>query len=249
MTLPRWRRFLVRPVVLWPTGLVLGAALALLALLWFQPRFLLSGLARHHPDVLFYVETDSLAVALTIDDAPDPELTPRVLEVLARHGVRATFFVLGEEAAGHEGLVTAIRGAGHELGNHLYRDEPSIGLTDEEFVRQLREVEALIGPLTEPKWARPGSGWFSPGMVRLAAREGYRLVLGAVYPYDNKLRRPGWIHRTVIDRVFPGAILILHEGGPERGYVVELLDSLVPALKAEGYTFLTLTEMARLEGR
>jgi peptidoglycan/xylan/chitin deacetylase (PgdA/CDA1 family) len=247
MTRTPRRRLLLRPAVLWPAGILAGAVLALLALFWLQPRFLLSRLAGHHPDVLFYVETDSMAVALTIDDAPDPELTPRILEVLDRHGVRATFFVLGEEVAGQEDQIAAMRRAGHELGNHLYRDEPSITLTDEEFVHQLRRVEALIGPLTEPKWARPGSGWFSPAMVRLAAAEGYRLVLGSVYPYDNKLRRPGWIHRTVIDRVFPGAILILHEGGPERAYVVDLLDTLIPALQAEGYAFLTLTELSRLE--
>jgi peptidoglycan/xylan/chitin deacetylase (PgdA/CDA1 family) len=215
--------------------------------LWFQPRFLLDRLASRNPDVLFHVETDSLVVALTIDDGPDADLMPRVLEVLARHEVRATFFVLGENVPGNEDLIAAMRAAGHELGNHLAKDEASITLTDEEFAQQLRDVEKMIGPLKGPKWCRPGSGWFTPDMVEIARREGYRFCLGSIYPLDNKLRKPGFIRRTVEDRIFPGAILILHAGGPKRNYVIELLEGLLPALKAKGYTFLTVSELSRLE--
>jgi peptidoglycan/xylan/chitin deacetylase (PgdA/CDA1 family) len=247
-SLSRWRRLILRPAVLWPAGAVALAAATVLALFWFQPRFLVSRLAAHHSEVLFYVDTDSLAVALTIDDVPDADLMPKVLEVLARHDVRATFFVLGEKVPGNEDLIAAMKDAGHELGNHLARDEASILLTDEEFAAQLRGVETMIGPLTEPKWCRPGSGWFTPGMVKVAADEGYRFCLGSVYPYDNKIRHPGLIRGAVLDRIYPGAILVLHGGGPQRAYLVELLDSLLPALKERGFAFLTLTELTELEG-
>ena len=105
MTRRKWRRLILRPAVLWPAGAVVLAGMIVLALFWFQPRFLLSRLAAHHPDVLFYVDTDSLAVALTIDDVPDPDLMPQVLAVLAKHEVRATVFVLGEKVPGNEGLI------------------------------------------------------------------------------------------------------------------------------------------------
>jgi len=244
---PRWRRFLLRPAVLWPLGAVFLSVLALLSLLWFQPRFLLDQLASRNPDVFFFADTDSLAVALTIDDVPDPDLMPRVLEILARHDVRVTFFVLGEKVSGNENLIADMKTAGHELGNHLARDEASVMLTNEEFAQQLRDVEKIIGPLEDPKWCRPGSGWFTPGMVEVARREGYRFCLGSIYPLDNKLRRPGFIRRTVLDRVFPGAVLILHAGGPDRSYLLELLDGLLPAVREQGYTFLTVSELSRLE--
>jgi peptidoglycan/xylan/chitin deacetylase (PgdA/CDA1 family) len=138
---------------------------------------------------------------------------------------------------------------GHELGNHLGRDEATILLSDEEFEQQLLAVEQMIGPLGETKWCRPGSGWFSPDMVKIAHGLGYRCCLGSIYPFDNKLRRPGWIKSTVMDRIYPGAIVVLHEGGSERDYIVPLLGELIPELKAGGYEFLTLSEIQKLDRR
>lgn len=243
------KKFLFRRRVTLPSGLVLLVALTVGALFWFQPRFLLRELARHNPEVLFYVETDQKVLALTIDDAPDSLLTPRILDVLAAHDVPATFFLLGQNLTGNEELIGRMKSEGHELGNHLSRDEATIMLSGDEFEKQLLAVEQLIGPLGETKWCRPGSGWFTPDMVEIAHDLGYRCCLGSIYPFDNKLRRPGWIRRMVTDRIFPGAILVLHEGGPEREYIVSLLDELIPELKAAGYEFLTLSGIQELEER
>src|SRR5215218_6611139 len=76
-------------------------------------------------------------VALTVDDGPAPETTPQLLRVLSRHGARATFFLVGERASRHRDLVAGIAAAGHELGNHLWRDEPSVLLGRAEFAQQL----------------------------------------------------------------------------------------------------------------
>lgn len=229
-------------------GLVLVAAVVG-ALFWFQPRYLVRELADYNPEVLFYADTDRMVLALTLDDGPDSVLTPQLLDLLAEHDTRVTFFVLGDQVPGNEDLIARMKAAGHELGNHLGRDEPSINLTDEEFGRQLLAVEELIGPLGETKWCRPGSGWFTPDMVRIAHELGYRCCLGSIYPLDNKLRQTEWIRGAVMDRVYPGAILVLHEGGPDRAYILPLLDELIPELKAAGYDFLTLSEIARLDGR
>lgn len=243
------KKFLFRRRVTLPSGLVLLVALTVGALFWFQPRFLLRELAKHNPEVLFYVETDQKVLALTIDDAPDSSLTPRILEVLAENEVPATFFILGQNIAGNEGLIRRMKSAGHELGNHLSRDEATIMLSGDEFEQQLLAVEQLIGPMEETKWCRPGSGWFTPGMVEIAHDLGYRCCLGSLYPFDNKLRQPGWIRQLVNDRIFPGAILVLHEGGPEREYIVDLLEELIPELKAAGYRFMTLSGIQALDGR
>ncbi len=242
-------KFLFRRRIYVPSAGVLLVALVVGALFWFQPRFLLRELSDHYPEVLFHVETEAKVLALTIDDAPDSSLTPRILDVLAEHQVKATFFVLGQNIAGNEDLIARMKAEGHELGNHLTRDEVTILLSDEEFARQLKEVANQIGPFGETKWCRPGSGWFSPDMVKIAHDQGYRCCLGSIYPFDNKLRKPELIRSMVMDRVYPGAIIVLHDGGPEREYVVPLLDELLPELKAAGYEFLTLSELQEFDSR
>lgn len=233
--------------IIFPLGLVLLLALVFGSLISFQPKFLMHQIAEYNPNVLFYVETDQKVLALTIDDAPTSILTPAILDLLEKYHVPATFFIIGQQVPGNEALISRMKFAGHELGNHMVADEPSIMLSDEEFAANLLAVEKMIGPLGENKWCRPGSGWFSPDMVKIAHELGYRCCLGSIYPFDNKLRNPQLIRQAVLEQIYPGAILILHEGGPERDYIIPLLDELIPDLLAEGYEFLTVSALQALE--
>ncbi len=242
----RLKDFVFRRRVLWGIGVGMVLAFGLSFLLVFQPRYLTKQLAAQNPDVLFFVETDQKVLALTIDDAPSQRLTPAILNLLEKHGVRATFFVIGDHALGNEELIGRMKTAGHELGNHLVHDEASIHLSEKEFARDLEAVGQLIGPLPGGKWCRPGSGWFSPEMVEIAHGLGYRCCLGSIYPFDNFLRQPNLIKRLVLARVQPGAILVLHEGDARRDYIVPLLEQLIPALKSRGYRFLTISELQEL---
>ncbi len=117
-------------------------------------------LARLVPlDVLCYVDTKARVFALTFDDGPHPDVTPALLDVLARHRAKATFFLIGERVFGNEPIVARIAADGHELANHLMRDEPSVLLPDQEFHRQLDRVNSLLTPYADVRWFRPGSGW------------------------------------------------------------------------------------------
>ncbi len=237
------KSFIFRPRILWPTGILLAFLLLMSVALVLQSRFAIKQLAIHNPEVLFFVETDQKVLALTIDDAPSSLLTPSILDILEEHDIRATFFVIGEHAAGQELLIKRMKAAGHELGNHMVRDEASIQLSEEEFEENLLAVEKLIGPLGAIKWCRPGSGWFSPEMVEIAHLLGYRCCLGSIYPLDNKIRNPDLIRHAVLARMQPGAVLVLHEGDVSRQYIVPLLKKLIPDLKAKGYRFLTVSEL------
>ncbi len=227
-------------------GIVIVVALAALLIagvLFFQPRAAVRLLARANPEVLFLVDTDQRAVALTIDDAPSPEVTPGILERLARHGAHATFFIIGEQAQAHPELVRQILADGHEVGNHMMKDRPSILLSREAFADCLARTEALLGDGALPRWFRPASGWFNGAMLKAVARHGDRLCLGSIFPHDNKLRRPDWIARFVMNRIFPGAIIVLHDGGERRRYTLEVLDDVLPRLEAAGYRVLTVSEL------
>src|SRR5437016_5065317 len=99
-------------------GILLGLAL------FYQPRWLLSCLSGRSHRIVWFVETDKPLMALTIDDGPDATGTRAILDVLARHGARATFFLLADNIRGNEELVSRLLAEGHEIGNHMLRDEP-----------------------------------------------------------------------------------------------------------------------------
>ena len=96
---------------------IAAVPLVFLAAVWIllltPPRPLLRIVAKHNPDTLFFVDTNERAIALTIDDSPHRDVTPGILDVLARHDARATFFVIGSNANKHPELVEAIRAEGH----------------------------------------------------------------------------------------------------------------------------------------
>jgi peptidoglycan/xylan/chitin deacetylase (PgdA/CDA1 family) len=232
-------------------SLKIGAAALLLVLVAapvlviFPPRPLLDAVAKANPEVLFYVDTERPVVALTLDDGPDPEITPQVLDLLARYGVHATFFIIGDRVPGNEALLARMRAEGHELANHMAHDEPSIELSPVEFAHQLAEVDSLIGG-EGGHWLRPGSGWFNGRMIEQLETEGYRLALGSVYPHDLLLKSPALIADFVKERVFPGSVIILHDGDGQPGRTVDVLERVLPDLVARGYRFLTLTELNAL---
>ena len=197
-----------------------------------------------HPDVLHRVETAAPLVGLTLDDGPDPLGTPALLDVLARHGATATFFLLGERADAHPELVERIVAGGHELGNHGMRDAPGIELGEAAFVRDLRAAEReLTAFQPELRWYRPGSAWYDDAMVEAARRHGYTLALGSVYPFDAQIEDTSfasWWLRTGAD---PGDVIVLHDG-PQRGLrAARVLDVVLPDLAAKGMRGVTLGEL------
>jgi peptidoglycan/xylan/chitin deacetylase (PgdA/CDA1 family) len=229
--------------------LVLIALMAflLVLVLYLQPGFLRRIIAGLNPDVLFQVDTSEKVLALTIDDGPHASVTPEILDVLRMHSAKATFFLLGERIPGNEALPERMRREGHELANHMQRDFPTILLSRDEFERQLLHVDSLIGPTEgKPKWFRPGSGWFSPAMLRRASRHGYGCCLGSIYPHDTKIRNVATISCYLEKRAFPGGVIILHDGSPDRIRTAKVLRRVLPKLKDRGYRIVTVTELYEL---
>jgi peptidoglycan-N-acetylglucosamine deacetylase len=208
---------------------------------WREPT--VRALSRILPGgVLCYVDTDG-AVALSFDDGPHRRTTPELLDVLARHGARATFFVIGERIPGNESIVARIAAEGHELANHLMREQPSVLLSDEQFRRELAEVNALLAPHGPVRWFRPGSGWFTPRMLSSAARLDLRMALGtAVAMHDGG---PGdqAIVRRLLTGVRPGSILVLHEGTDRRVGVAATTDVVLTELARRGLAAVTVSEL------
>jgi peptidoglycan-N-acetylglucosamine deacetylase len=183
-------------------------------------------------------------VALTFDDGPDPVTTPGLLAVLAAHRARGTFFVVGERGHRHPALLAAIVGAGHELGNHLGRDEPSVLLGRAEFDRQLAGVHELLTRYGPVRFWRPGSGWFTPSMLRSAAELDYRCALGSAGLIASRYPSPEALAARLARRCRPGAVIVLHEGPTGRDGVVPVVDQLLRELGRRGLSAVTLSELA-----
>jgi len=203
-------------------------------------RHLAGHLAR---EVLWSVRSSTRVVALTFDDGPHPATTPGLVDLLGRYGAKATFFLIGVRASRHEDLVRQIADTGHELGNHLLSDYPSILLSTAEFQAQLVQVDAILRRFGTVRYFRPGSGFFTPRMLQIAADNGYRCALGTISALDIDSRNPRSVARRIAGKVRPGDVIVLQEGSLDRTGVVAVVESLLADLTASGYRFVTLTEL------
>jgi peptidoglycan-N-acetylglucosamine deacetylase len=219
------------------------AAAVVARVLWSPPGWLLSVLPALFPGCLYRVETAAPLVALTIDDGPDPTTTPLLLAELERHHARATFFLISNRVVGRESLVRELVQAGHEIGNHLTRDVPSIRLRPAAFEVELLAAHRTLAPYGPVTWARPGSGWYSRAMIAIMHRHGYRCALGSVYPFDATI---GWLSFAgafILRNASPGAVIILHDGGSRGQRTAQVLRTVLPELRRRGLQVATLSEL------
>ena len=201
------------------------------------------------PRVLYSAAISERVVALTIDDAPDAESTPEILAVLERHGARATFFVIADQISGNESLLERIVSEGHELGNHMTHDEPSIELDPDDFERELLRAGEMLDRFGGTRWYRPGAGYYNDAMLDVLDRYGYRCALGSIYPVDAQLPWSGLAAWWIDARTSPGAIIILHDRGERGRRTAETLSEALPELSRKGYRVVTLSELAALSER
>jgi peptidoglycan/xylan/chitin deacetylase (PgdA/CDA1 family) len=191
------------------------------------------------------------AVALTFDDGPSPTNTRKLLKVLQRFKVKATFFVIGHSASFHPSIVKAEIAAGMEVANHSwshpylkpFKSLPSrvirseIGLTQ----RELLSLGATSGLF------RPPGGTFSPRVIDIAKESDARLVMWSIDPKDWQ---PGRTSRQIVDAVLskvgPGSIVILHDGGGDRSATIGALPGIIRGIRAKGLQIVTIGEGSNL---
>ena len=234
--------FLLRTLT--STGLLaVSVFLVFGVVLWLQPGWLIARLREKSPDVLYSISTDEKVVALTIDDGPDACGSPRILNVLQEYGAHATFFLISDHITGNEAYVERMVAEGHELGNHLTADEPSIALSDAEFERELLEADIAISRFADVKWVRPGSGWYNEAMLTTIRKHNYQCALGNVYPYDPQISIYWFSAFHVLTNVKPGDVIVLHDYNRRGGRTTKALEIILPRLEERGYRVVTLSEL------
>ncbi|MDX2543145.1 polysaccharide deacetylase family protein [Streptomyces sp. WI04-05B] len=180
-------------------------------------------------------------VNITIDDGPDPEWTPQVLDVLREFGVKATFCMVGTQAEAHPDLVKKVVAAGHRLCDHSVSHDTTMDKKSEAYQsQQILDAERMITEASggvRPMYYRAPGGAFTPYSRKLAASRGMR-PLG--WNVDTKdFERPGTdaIVATVERELPNGPTLLFHDAGGDRSQTVEALRQVLPRLKEQGYVF------------
>ena len=199
--------------------------------------------ARLFPDLLWRRPDGTRTLYLTFDDGPCPHSTAATLDLLDRHDVRATFFMIGEHARRDPALVRAVRAGGHGVGQHTdtHPDawRTSAATVEAELVRATATLEDLTGEAV--RWMRPPYGHFTPAMRRWCAGRDQRIVMWDVMPGDFLPRTTtADVLRRTLALARPGSILVLHEGNHARTVTPAALGRLLPRLLDAGYRFGTL---------
>lgn len=180
-------------------------------------------------------------LALTFDDGPDGAVTPLILDVLARHQVKATFFVVGSHVAGRETILQREYLEGHEIGNHTWNHPDLSKLSPEGVVEQLQRTQATIAAagVPAPRVVRPPYGVIDPMIM---GHNHLTVVRWNVDPEDWKIRDPQKIFEHIVASARPGAVILLHDLYPSTAVAV---DMAVQTLKPQ-YQFVTASQLLDL---
>jgi peptidoglycan/xylan/chitin deacetylase (PgdA/CDA1 family) len=207
---------------------------------------------RRSGEIIWRVNTDEKAVALTLDDGPDPKYTPQVLKLARQRGLRLTFFLVGREIQLHPALARQEVAEGHVIGNHTW-DHPTMTYDSErqdisEIERCEDDIEKICGERTH--LFRPPKGMWDGDTFVAALAAGYHMILWTVALEHHTAKTPQAMAQRVIERIRPGMIILAHDGEPchpvDREKTMKALPLLAAGLQKKGYRFVTVPELLRL---
>ncbi len=189
-------------------------------------------------------------IALTYDDGPNDPHTLRLLEVLAKHDVRATFFLIGRYVQQRPDIAREVVRSGHVVGNHTFTHPLLIFKSDSHIREELRLCrQSLLDAVGgHSNLFRPPFGGRSPGTLRNARDMGLEPIMWNVTGYDWNAPPAAMIEGKISNRVRGGDVILLHDGGhkhmgADRSQTVLATDHLISRYKGEGYRFVTIPEM------
>jgi len=190
----------------------------------------------------------SRKAALTFDDAPDERFTPQILAILAKHKVKATFFLLGTLAKQHPDMVARIVQGGHVVGNHMNRHAYLPKLSDEAYRNDLQASEQVLQSLIgyAPRLLRPPYGAIRPDQLLWAAEQHYVTVNWDVDSQDWRGLTKEQVKANVLGHVHPGCIILQHSGTGASGNLagtVQALPEIIAQLRSMNYELVTIPEL------
>lgn len=183
-------------------------------------------------------------VALTFDDGPTPDVTPKVLAILRERDAKATFFWIGHQVERYPELARRVSQEGHAIGNHTYSHPPLFCfLTPRGLQNEIeRAQQAIIGATgVTPLFFRPPVGLRHPLLGPSLRRAALKLVLWQLRTYDTRTLTAEELRRRILERTQPGAIVLLHDRpGAGSAAMLAALPNVIDQLRSQGYEFVTV---------
>lgn len=190
-------------------------------------------------------------VALTFDDGPWPDSTDAVLSVLKKGHAKATFFMIGSQLVRRAELGKRVLAAGMEIGAHSKSHKLLAHASRATITREVHggslAISRTLGVRT--RWYRPAGGSTNAFVYSEAKRLNLRVVLWTIDPKDWRRPSARTIARRVLDRVRPGSVILMHDGGGDRSHSVAALRKVIKGLNARGYSMVTMSRLYRLPAR
>jgi peptidoglycan/xylan/chitin deacetylase (PgdA/CDA1 family) len=198
----------------------------------------------------------SKQIALTFDDGPNDPHTLNLLEVLAKHNVRATFFLIGRYVRQQPDIAREIAKQGHVIGNHTFTHPLLIFEPSSWIRREISQCRDAIGEAVgeQSNLFRPPWGGRRPGVFRLVRDLELEPIMWNVTGYDWNAPSADYIEQKVTRKIRGGDVVLLHDGshaafGTDRSKTVQAVDRMIARYHAEGYQFVTIPEMMRSSDR
>ncbi len=199
--------------------------------------------------VIRKVPNDEMKIALTFDDGPHGKYTEEILDILAEYGVKATFFVVGTNAAVYPSIIERELSEGHEVENHTYNHTYLKKVCDSTIKEEMMENQCVIAGITKynTKYLRPPGGLFDERLNTIASELGYKIILWSVDTCDWNHPTPENISANVLEDVCAGDIILMHDFIGGSSPTPMALKLMLPKLIERGFTFVTVSQLLELE--
>lgn len=195
----------------------------------------------------FASQVDRPTLYLTFDDGPIPQCTPQILAILKQQGVKATFFVVGDNVRKYPHLLDQILADGHRVGNHTFHHLPGLKTSLAEYLRDVSECDELItshlsdDQRTLPHLLRPPYGRMRPSQLRELRNAGYEIILWDVLTHDYNARYSPEKMLEIVKRYSrPGSIVVFHDSLKSGKRMLDTLPAAIAWWREQGYQFKTL---------
>lgn len=188
------------------------------------------------PGALFRADSSERAVYLTFDDGPVPEVTPAVLDILKSFGIKATFFMVGDNARRHPELMARVKAEGHTVGNHTMHHLNGMRTPTATYLTDADQCAALTGS----RLFRPPHGMMRPRQLKAMLSRGRVVIYDLVTRDYNRSLTPDRVVRNVSRYARPGSIIVFHDSLKGGRRTLEALPRCIEWLKHQGYKFKTL---------
>ena len=194
-------------------------------------------------------EKNTKKIAITFDDGPHPKQTEKILKVLEKHGIKATFFVVGVNAENYSSSLERVIEKGHEIGNHTYSHSILKTLPKEKIEKEISDVEKEIFDSYgyKIKLLRPPCGSYDDTLVEIASKKDLKIVLWNIDTRDWANTSTNNMVSNVLKNVKGGDIILFHDYIVGKSNTCCALEILIPKLQAQGYEFVTVSELLQEE--